>query len=133
MLSDKRSTDSAEIYKIASDVLVMRFKTDRLVVLADVKELDTILCEVANGEDVFVIVDALGIQSNMNTEAQKYFSRESTISKSTIATAVLLDNLPIRLTASVFIKFHKPVFPTKMFSKKGSALSWFDKIRIQRL
>ena len=82
----------------------------------------------ANNIPHFVLVDALDIQSNMAAEAQKYLSRESQMSSLTLGAGILLNNLPIRLTASVFIKFFKPVYPAKIFSEESEALKWFKKL-----
>lgn len=122
-------TKTADLFKLDDNVLVIKFKTDQLAKLRHAREIDEGLMKLANNIPHFVIVDALGIQSNMAAEAQRYFSRESQISSLTIGAGILLNNLPIRLTASVFIKFFKPVFPAKIFSTEKEALDWFAKMK----
>lgn len=121
-------TETADLFRLDEKVLVIKFKTDQLAALRHAREIDEGLMHLANNTPHFVIVDALGIQSNMAAEAQKYFSRESQMSRLTIGAGILLNNLPIRLTASVFIKFFKPVYPAKIFSTELEALEWFEKL-----
>ena len=81
------------------------------------------------GKMHFVLVDAMNIASNMQNDAQKYLAHESAFNDYTIAVGILLNNLPIRLTASMFIKLQKPPFPTKIFGSEEAALKWFDSKR----
>lgn len=121
-------TAGSWVTKLDIDVLQLKFKTDQLIVKKEAVLIDQNLCALSNGEAQFVIIDALDIQSNMDTEALKYFSKNSDIAKYTKAAAILLNNLPIRLTAGIFIKFHKPIFKTEIFKNYEEAYSWFEKL-----
>ena len=118
-------TKVAIVSKMAPNMLCIKFKSDCLVEKEDVIEIDSILLSLADKGDYFVLVDALNVLSNMTTEAQRYFSKQSVFGKRVIATAILVNNLPIRLTATIFIKFQQPEFPTKIFRTKKEALNWF--------
>ena len=122
------TTESSEIGFYRADTFLIRFKSDKLVGIQEAKIMNDKLMSLANGKSFYFIVDALNVQSNMTTEAQKYFSKESEIAHYNLGMGILLNNLPIRLTASVFMKFHKPIYPTKIFSNYADALRWIDSL-----
>ena len=122
-------TAGSLVSRVSDDVLLLKFKTDQLIVRKEAIQIDKNLCILAENNPHYFIIDALGIQSNMDTDALKFFSKESNIAEFTTAAAILLDNLPIRLTASIFIKFHKPIFKTAMFKDEYDAKAWFEKLR----
>jgi hypothetical protein len=121
-------TETAEVFRLNEEVLVIQFKTDQLVKLVHAQRIDEALIELSEGKDMFVVVDALGINSNMNSEAQKYLANQSEYSRKTRAVAIVLNNLPIRLTASIFVKFVKKTFPARTFTSQDAALSWFKEL-----
>ncbi|MEO9534062.1 MAG: hypothetical protein ABJG68_03620 [Crocinitomicaceae bacterium] len=121
-------TESSEISMLTNDVVQIRFLTDSLVLLEEAFEIDNIITSKMMDGPKFILLNALYIQSNMNSSSQRYFSKESQLRLKTKGVAILLNNLPIRLTASVFIKFHKPPYPTKIFNQKEAALKWFQQI-----
>ena len=99
-------TAGSQVSRLDKDVLILKFKNNQLITRKEALLIDENLCALAADIDHYFIIDALGIQSNMDSEALKYFSKESRIAENTKAAAILIDNLPIRLTASIFIKFH---------------------------
>lgn len=121
-------TPGSVVSRVDESTIELRFKTDQLIVRKEAIMIDENLCQLAGGKPNYFIINALGIQSNMDTNALKYFSKESKIGENTLAAAILLDNLPIRLTASIFIKFHKPRFKTAIFKTKEEAQAWFKKM-----
>jgi len=122
-------TAGSYVSKVDKDVLILKFKTDQLIVKKEAVLIDQNLCALCRGEASYVIIDALDIQSNMDSAALKYFSKDSDIGKYTKAAAILSNSLPIRLTAGIFIKFHKPIFKTEVFKSQLDALDWFSKLR----
>lgn len=122
-------TAGSLVSRVSDDVVLLKFKTDQLIVRKEAIQIDNNLCLITENKPHYFIIDAIGIQSNMNSDALKFFSKESNIAESTKAAAILLNNLPIRLTASIFIKFHKPIFETAIFKNTSEANAWFDKLR----
>lgn len=122
-------TKSSEIHEYAHNIVAIRFLSDKLVLLDEAMEIDDILTSLMMNEKKFVLLNALDIQSNMNTASQRYFAKQSQLRLRTLGVAILLNNLPIRLTASVFIKFQKPPYATKIFGTEIDALNWFEKMR----
>ena len=44
----------------------------------------------------------------------------------TIGSAILVKNLAQQLIIDYYIKFNKPVYPTKVFYKKDKAVKWIE-------
>lgn len=107
------------------DVILVKFKNDIMVSLADAEELDLAILQNFPG-DYFYIIDVLNVTSNMNPKALGYFSKSSAISDCTLGTAIVLNSLAMRLTSSAFITFYKPKFPTKIFKDFSSAEQWIE-------
>jgi esterase/lipase superfamily enzyme len=122
-------TETAEIFRLGEDIIVLKFKSDVLVELRHAQEIDKAFMTVINDRHHYFVIDALDVQSSMTAEAQKYFSRESDVSRYTSAAAIMINSLATRLIATVFMKIYKPVYPSKMFSRKEEALEWFDSFR----
>lgn len=127
-MSNTIKTTTAQVYKKSSDILVIEFKPDHYVEREHAVEICKALMDLAKNQDHFVLVDALDIASNMSLDAQKYFASENPFINYTKAVAILLNSLPIRLTANTFIKFQKPPFKTKIFKNESVAKEWFQKL-----
>ena len=111
-------TESSEISMLTNEIIQIRFFTDSIVLLEEAFEIDNIITSKMIDGPKFILLNA----------SQRYFSKESQLRLKTKGVAILLNNLPIRLTASVFIKFHKPPYPTKIFNQQEAALRWFKQI-----
>lgn len=128
-MTDFIDTDTAELFRINDEIIGLKFKTEIQVELEDAKQIDAGFMEIIQEKDHFFIIDATDIMSNMDNEASRYFSKESKVANYTRAAAIVLNSLPIRLTASFFIKFQKPRFPTRIFDSREKAIEWFEELK----
>ena len=64
----------------------------------------------------------------MNNDARNLFAVYPPLIKVRKAQALVVSNLPSKLLANFFIKYHKPVNPTKIFSDYDEALNWLKEI-----
>ena len=96
----------------------------------DVKELEKVFIELAEGNPMYCLLDTSGQYNNFTQEAQKYLSKEARIVKSgqMKANAVIIDNLPYRILAKFFLKFFQPDFEMKIFSQEEEARNWLLKL-----
>lgn len=62
---------------------------------------------------------------SIDTRAREYFTSKDN-SQQIMAAAFLLGNIINRLLFSVFVKIHKPAFPSKAFTDKSSATEWLE-------
>lgn len=128
-MSERIDTEVAEIFRVTPDVVGLKFKTDQQVNLGHAVEIDEAVMTLIKDKRHFFLIDASDIISNMDNAASRYFSKEGAAVKYIKAAAIVLNSLPIRLTATFFIKFQKPEYPAKIFADREQAMKWFEKMR----
>ena len=104
--------------------------------LDDAKKLIAAYEELAQGDKVFSLADVSGGKNmTLDSDAQQLMSREGKFIKegNIIATGVVLNSLAIRMVARFFIRFHKPVYPMKIFSTKEEAIKWFKTFDLKKI
>lgn len=87
--------------------------------LEDAKAMISAAVDLAKGDDYVTVFDARK-HGTISKEAREEFA----VSPKRIGAAVLVDSLSNRLMGNFFIQFHKPLFPTRVFSDEASALVW---------
>jgi hypothetical protein len=75
---------------------------------------------------VLQLMDAR-VNSSMTKEGREYVAKQA--KHFFIASAVITNNLPVRLIANFFIKFYRLNIPVKIFDSKEKALEWLLKFR----
>ena len=70
-------TESSEIHAYSHNVIVIRFLSDKPVLLDEAMAIDDILTSLMMNQKKFIILNALNIQSNMNSASQRYFAKQS--------------------------------------------------------
>lgn len=86
------------------------------------KSLKEELGHLNHGLPVGVYISTLDFL-NTTDEAKQYGASEEA-SEFTLANAVLIDNLGKRILFNFFVRFNKPVRPTKGFSTREKAFEW---------
>jgi hypothetical protein len=64
-----------------------------------------------------------GNGSSLSRELREYAASEEGAVR-TIGTAILVKNLAQQLLIDYYLKFNKPIYPTKAFFKKEKAIEW---------
>ena len=64
-----------------------------------------------------------GNGSSVSKEAREY-AASSDGAKKTIGTAIIVRNFAQQLVIDYYLKFNKPLYPTKAFYKKEKAIEW---------
>jgi len=87
--------------------------------LTDAQEMIRAAVDLANGDTYVTIFDARTVAS-ISKEARDAFA----VSPKRIAAAILTNSIANRLVGNFFIKNHKPIYPTRIFSDVDEALNW---------
>ncbi len=65
-----------------------------------------------------------------STSEARAYSKEQEHSFPKICNAYVTSSIALRLTANFYLKFNKPVYPSKIFSKMNEAEKWcFEEVR----
>lgn len=91
--------------------------------LEDIIEQRKAFQELSKGKDHVVLAIA-GKRTSATKEAREYSSQNFPTGR--LAEAVIIKSMPVRLMGNVYINFHKPNVPTKMFESEADAEQWLN-------
>lgn len=77
------------------------------------------------GENPHVILVIAGHHTSATKEARDYAANNPVTGR--LAEAIVVKSMSVRILGNVFINFHKPSVPTKMFNKEEDAIEWLSK------
>ncbi|MBI3133904.1 MAG: hypothetical protein HYZ14_04435 [Bacteroidetes bacterium] len=125
--------EKAIVKRTDGDILVTTYKKAAIIDLIDAKELDAIYVTMAQGSEVFLLVDLTAPDADLSNEAQAYFSRRARIVPSIKAAAIVINTLRARIVARFYIQYFKPLYATKIFGSIEEAQIWFESVRKEEL
>ena len=83
----------------------------------------------AEGREVFTIVDMGGIENKVTNKAQEYFTKKGKMIPHIKAVGLVMDGISNRLMAKFYMRLYKPFYPTKIFSSRKRAINWFSDVQ----
>ncbi|MGQ0828934.1 MAG: DUF7793 family protein [Bacteroidota bacterium] len=119
---NKVRTSVAEMFIDEDDILRIKILKGVHVTLEKSKEYYQASNQLTKNNKVLVMVDAS--QDYTITDEAKEYGASEEVSKNRIAVAIVTNSIANRLTVNLYIKFYKPIVPTKMFSEEQAALKW---------
>jgi|ERR1035437_3299618 hypothetical protein len=102
-------------------LLIVTLTDDIELDLEDIKKQREIAYTFHKGKPNVVLAIA-GQRTTATEDARKYAS--SNVPEGRVAEAIIIKSLSVRLMGNFYLNFHKPNFPTKIFSNKEEALVW---------
>jgi len=121
----------ATIELLSDDVILIQYLEDYAVEIDDVKELDVKLSNYLKGKKIYTITDFSNQFNSFSKEAQQFLAKEGKVIALLLASAVVINNLPTRLLARFFMRFHKPNYPVKIFANISNAKDWIAELKQQ--
>ena len=128
-MKDFVEIDKATIQRMDSDVIVTTYKKNAVIDVIDAKEIDAIYTTMAQGQEVFSLVDLTAPDADITNEAQAFFSRKALIVPNIKGAGIVINSLKARIVARFYIQYFKPLYPTKIFGTATEAQKWFDTVR----
>lgn len=132
-MKDFVELEKGTIQRKDGDLIVTTYKKGAVIDLIDAKEIDRIYTTMAQGQEVFSLVDLRAKDSDLTNEAQTYFSRKALIAPNIKGAAIVIDGVRSRIVARFYIQYFKPLYPTKIFGSIEEAEKWFDLVRKEEL
>lgn len=120
--------DIYQIEKLRNNLLAVTISDKVQIDVDGAKLLDEDCVAISSGEKYGVVFESRNINSSMTGGALNYLATEAPSKDLTIACAILVNNLPIRLLAKVFIRYHKPPYPSQIFKDRESAEEWLTEL-----
>jgi len=110
-----------EVILYKKGLVLVKLINDHEIQRADVMEHIHAASTLANGSDFVVILDG-GLTLDVSEEAMTYAARHE--NKNWLAFAIVVRSTSERLFANYYLKFKKPVRPSKVFTSPKGAEEW---------
>ena len=120
---ERRTSDYAEI-ELKDNIVYVSYKDLSIITLDEAKIVAKDTIEICKGDPKGIIINGTGISLQMNSDARNYFATNQDYINTGKAIAIVITNTASMLLAKFYIKYHKPVRPTKIFSKLTDAEEW---------
>ncbi|MFT5822708.1 MAG: hypothetical protein ACI8ZM_003965 [Crocinitomix sp.] len=111
------------------NLIHIKYPSDIDFGLKQAKALDKIIQKQVGLEDYDLIVDLTDSFGNMTKEAQKFFAQDAQSIPQIRASALIVNNLPIRILVKFYLNFFKPPYSTKIFPSLEPAKTWLNSIK----
>jgi hypothetical protein len=119
-------------FELHENHIFVRHKADIHIDLDAAKIHADIILDLCNGYRYPVILDGRNVTANISHEARKFISGHEPVIRVRSAQAILVNNIPTRLLANFYLKFHKPKHPVKIFSNLEDAERWVAQFKIEK-
>lgn len=118
------SINEADITLLNDHLMHVHIKLEDEFVIENSMNLVKARTELASGRKMAILYTATRFV--IPSKEVKEFVASEGRSELVLADAFVINSLPQRLAIKFFIKFNKPVRPTRFFDNKQSALQWLE-------
>ncbi|MBN4072658.1 hypothetical protein JYT74_01330 [Crocinitomix catalasitica] len=126
---DFYNLDKATIEKVAEDILSTKYIRDGIIEEKDAIEIDQTHHYMAQGREVFTLVDMTDGEIKLSAKANEYFSKKAKMIPNIKAVGLIMGNFTSKMKQKFQLQLYKPLYPTKIFNTREEALAWFDELR----
>lgn len=123
MNTEIRNNDYSEI-ELREGIVYVNYKDMSIIGLEEAKIVAKDTIAICNDIPRGLIINGTGISIQMNNEARNYFANHEAYVNIGKAIAIVITNTASMLLAKFYIKYHKPVRPTKIFKTLTEAEEW---------
>lgn len=126
-----RDIPCAIITKLDEGLIKIAYKDGYQVELEDAVQVDEVVQEFSDFNPVYIVMDTNGRYSVFSKEAQKYLSYKApmVVEGKILAFAAVVNSLPNRLLAQIYLNFFKPKYPFEAFKSEKDALSFLNSLK----
>ena len=122
MSNEVITTNIAKLWMGEDNIIRVFYTQNANITLENLQEAVAIYRELNDGKPCPVLTDIRHIKS-ITREAREYGAKPE-ISKMYTANATIVGSLVSRTIINFFLKFNKPLIPTKLFTDENEALAW---------
>jgi hypothetical protein len=110
-----------EVILYSKGLVIVKLKPDHLIEVEDVKEHLEAAIKLTKGSDFVTILDG-GLTLDVSDQAMNYAAKHE--NKKWLAFAIIVRSISERLFANYYLKFKRPIRPTKVFTTPRGAEEW---------
>jgi len=111
---------------IGSNVLYLEYIDQAEMTLDVMKDLNQHGLELVKRKPFYTVVDLRNMYANISNEAKEFVAKDKELNDLRICESLLVNSLPIKLLVDGYLKFNRPISPTKVFSKIHSCGIWME-------
>lgn len=93
----------------------------------DIDHIYSAVRRVADSDRYYIVVDASDIIASSN-EVRDYAAKHADAGKIR-ACGIVCNSLSVKIIINFFLKFNKPLYPTRMFNSMNEAIQWVSAIK----
>ncbi len=110
------------IVSFENGIIHIHLKSGQEIELSDAVFIVEAMGKLGNGKKYPILIDA-GEFSSIDKEA-RIFSATAESNLYTLADAIAYCNIAQKLLANFYVKYNKPLVPTRVFANKTEAVDW---------
>jgi len=96
--------------------------------LTEAKEIDDIIQNETNLSPFKLLINFENSYGSMSHEVQDFFAHKAPTVPYIEKSAIVLNNLGVRLLVKFYLRFFKPSYPSQIFGSKEAALNWLNSL-----
>ncbi len=115
------------VVKNDDNLIVLRINENAEIGIPQIDEIEQAINQLTCNLPHYLLV-VPGFGSHSDRESREYAARQRKV-KQTIAEAIVVQNLPLRILANFYAKFNKPSQLIKLFPTEEEALEWLREMK----
>ncbi len=119
------------LHLLEKDILEVTTTPDYETTIDDIKEINEVTKSLFQDRSYYVLV-VTSQGSSSSSEARELAAKESA-RKNIIAEAIVIENIAVRLAATVYMKVNRPKQKIKLFNSRQKALQWIHQLKSKNL
>ena len=123
----KQTVHNIQLSISNTNIVELDYPTEIDVSLEQAQDIDKIIFDITEGEDIYLIVNMENSFGSLSSETQSFFAQDAPTVSQIKASAIILNNLPVRLLVKFYLNVFKPLYKTKVFSNADKAHQWIKK------
>lgn len=123
-MSNIIKTTKATIKKTHDYIIEVDYNNESNIELNDAKEVHQAFLKLCNHKPFTILMKGRGKFVNFSEEAKSFYARDEELIPYKIAMAMVINSLPARIIAKFYSSLNKPIYKTKIFSNKETAIKW---------
>ncbi len=114
------------VYKVEPNIIYLKFKEAVDLEEEEMKSIIEFTLQFSEIGYIYYITDVRVQLHTMSQEARSFLANHTKAKELGIKSAILAENIGVRLVANFYISVMKPNIPTKLFKDEDTALKWLQ-------
>jgi len=119
-------TEVCTIKVINECIVVTKFHNGATVEVDHMKEIEKHLLEITDNQPFLTLLDLSNKYVSFDDEARAYAAK-GPITKNIISQAMVVNTLPLRMVTNFYLRFNRPLYPSRAFNRNRPAIDWLMK------